>query len=125
MTYRMHQIIRDHSGSPFPRPSKRITHCVQCSAFAHVGGFAAHQEVLARRCEEIDHLSVFAKPCLVLRTSRNDHDVALAADPLFGAEAELHLALEHPRDLFICVTVRLNMDAGPYAPPDKHPLITG
>src|SRR6516164_9046211 len=77
MTYRMHQITRDHSGSLVPRsPSKRIRHCVQCSAFAHVGRFAAHQEVLARRCEEIDHLSVFAKPCLVLRTSRNDHDVA-------------------------------------------------
>ena len=31
------------------------------------------------------------KPCLVLRTSRNDDDVALVADPLFAAEAELHL----------------------------------
>src|SRR5215471_20085447 len=36
------------------------------------------------------------EPSLVLRTSRNDDDVALAADPLFAAEAELHLALEHP-----------------------------
>jgi hypothetical protein len=26
----------------------------------------------------------------VLYTPRNDHDVALAADPLFAAEAELH-----------------------------------
>jgi len=122
----MHQITRDHSGSLVPRsPSKRIRHCVQCSAFAHVGGFAANQEVVARRREEVDHLGVFAEPCLVFRTSRNDHDIARAADPLFGAEAELHLALEHPRDLFICVTVRLNMDAGPYAPADKHPLITG
>jgi hypothetical protein len=40
----------------------------------------------------------------VLRTSRNDHDVARAADPLFGAEAELHLALEHPNDLLIRMT---------------------
>src|SRR5262249_46441893 len=120
------QITRDHSGSLVPRsPSKRIRHCVQGSTFAHVGGFAAHQEVLPRWCEEIDHLSVFAKPCLVLRASWNDHDVARTANSLFGAEAELHLALEHPRDLFICVTVRLNMDAGPYAPPDEHTLITG
>jgi hypothetical protein len=59
-----------------------------CSAFAHVGGFAAHQEVLARRCEEIDHLGVFAKPCLVLRASRNDHDVAGTANSLFAAEAK-------------------------------------
>jgi hypothetical protein len=44
-----------------------------CSAFAHVGGFAAEEEVVARRREEIDHLRVFAEPCLVLRTSRNDH----------------------------------------------------
>ena len=53
----------------------------------------------------------------MLRTSWNDHDVARAADPLFAAEAELHLALEHPNDLLICVTVRLDMDAGPDAPP--------
>jgi hypothetical protein len=33
----------------------------------------------------------------VLHTSRNDHNVARAADPLFAAEAELHLALEHTR----------------------------
>ncbi len=59
----------------------------------------------------------------MLRTSRNDHDVALAADPLFGAQAELHLALEHPHDLFICVTVRLDMDTGPDAPPYDHPLV--
>src|SRR5215813_7170965 len=96
-----------------------------CLAVAHVGGFAANQEIVARRREEINHLGVFAEPCLVLRTSRNDHDVALAADPLFAAEAELHLALEHPHDLFICVTVRLDMDAGPDAPPYDHPLVAG
>ena len=56
-------------------------------------GFAAEQAVVARGCEEIDHLGVVAEPGLVLRTSRNDHEVALAADPLFGAKAELHFAL--------------------------------
>ena len=56
-----------------------------CSAFAHVGGFAAEQEVVALRRKEIDHLGVFAEPCLVLRTSRNDDDVTLAADPPFAA----------------------------------------
>src|SRR6516162_10406649 len=95
-----------------------------CSAFAHVGGFAADQEVVARRCEEIDHLGVFAEPCLVLSTSRNDHDVARPADPLFASKVKLHLALEHPHDLLIWVTVRLDMDAGPDAPPYDHPLIT-
>ena len=55
---------------------------------------------------------------MLLRTSRNDHDVARAAGPLFGAEAELHLALEHPNDLLICMPVRLDMDAP--APPDDH-----
>src|SRR5262245_64471422 len=84
-----------------------------CSAFAHVGGFAAEEEVVARRREEIDHLGIFAKPSFVLCTSRNNHHVALAADPLFVAEPELHLALEHPHDLFIWMTVRLDMDTGP------------
>src|SRR5262245_36247901 len=98
---------------------------MQGSTFAHVGGFAAHQDVLARWCEEIDHLSVFAKPCLVLRASRNDHDVARTANSLFAAEAKLHLAFEHPHDLLICVSVRLNMDASPDAPPYEHSLITG
>src|SRR5262245_59768131 len=46
------------------------------SAFAHVGGFAADEEVVARRREEIDHLGVFGEPPFVLGTSRNDHDVA-------------------------------------------------
>jgi hypothetical protein len=44
----------------------------------------------------VEQLCVFVEPSLVLlRTSRIDHDV----DPLFGAEAERHLALEHPNDL--------------------------
>jgi hypothetical protein len=89
-----------------------------------VGGGPADEEVVARRREEIDHLRVFAEPSLVLRISWNNYDVARSADPLFAAEAELHLTLEHPHDLFICVAVRLNMDAGPDAPPYEHPLFT-
>src|SRR5262249_24261703 len=76
-----------------------------------------------RRREEVDQLAIFAKPSLVLRASRNDHDVALAADPLFAAEAELHLALEHPHDLLIWVTVRLDMDASLDARPYDHPMV--
>jgi len=96
-----------------------------CLAPAHVGGFAAEEEVVARRSEEIDHLGVFAESCLVLCTSRHDDDVTLAADPLFAAEAELHFALEHPRDRLIWATVRLDMDASPDTPPCNHPLVAG
>src|SRR6516162_1937547 len=35
------------------------------------------------------------------------------------------ITLEHPHDLFIFVSVRLNMDASPDAPPYEHSLITG
>jgi hypothetical protein len=52
---------------------------------------------------------------LVLDTSRNDHDVAPAADPLRGTEAQFHLALEYPHDRLIGLTVRLDMHAGPDA----------
>src|SRR5262249_33978603 len=97
----------------------------KCSALVHVGGFAAEEEVGARRREESNRFGVFAEPSLVLRASRNDHDVPRAADALFAAEAKLHLALEHPHDLFIFVSVRLNMDASPDAPPYEHSLITG
>ena len=38
----------------------------------------------------------------MLRTSRNDHEVARATDSLFAAEAKLHIAFEHPHDLLIC-----------------------
>jgi hypothetical protein len=48
-----------------------------------------------------------------------NHNVTLAADPLFAAEAELHLPLS------ICVTVRLDMGAGPDTPPYDHPLVAG
>jgi hypothetical protein len=65
-------------------------------AFAHVGGFAAEQEVVAHRCEEVDHLRVFAESGLVFGTSRNDDNVAGAADALFAAQTEFHPALEHP-----------------------------
>src|ERR1700731_4033242 len=61
----------------------------------------------------------------MLYAPRNDHDVALAADPLFAAEGELHLSLEHPNDLLIGVTVRLDMDTGPDTPPYDHPLLAG
>src|SRR5262245_43282103 len=93
--------------------------------FADVGGFAADEEVVARRGEEIDHLCVFAEPPFVLRAPWNDHDVAWTADPLFAAEAEVHLPFEHPYDLLICVTVRLDMDASPDAPPYDHSLVAG
>src|SRR5262249_52303764 len=93
------------------------------SAFAYVGRSATEEKGGARGGEEIDHLRVFAGPCLVLRAPGNDHDVARAADPLFAAEAELHFALEHPNDLLICVTVRLDMDAGLDTPPYDHPLV--
>jgi len=78
-------------------------------------------EIAALDDGAVDHLGVFVEPSLVLlRTSRNDHDVARAADPLFGADAKLHLALVHLNDRLICVRVRLDMDAGPNAPPDDH-----
>src|SRR5262245_16272150 len=105
------------------RRNTRVGWC--CFAIAHIGGSAAGEEVVARRGEEIDHLGVLAEPCLVLRTSWDDHDITWAADPLFGAEAELHLSLEHPHNLLVCMTVRLNMDASLDAPPYEHSLITG
>ena len=40
--------------------------------------------------------------------------------PLFGAEAKLHLAVEHPNDLLICVTMRLDIDAAPIAVSSLH-----
>lgn len=51
-------------------------------------------EIAALHDGAVDHLGVIVEPSLVLlRTSRIDHVFARAADPLFGAEAELHLAL--------------------------------
>jgi hypothetical protein len=93
--------------------------------FAHVGRFPPEQEFGTRRGEEIDHLGIFAKPGVMLCTSPNDHDVALAADPLFAAEAELHLPLQHSDDLLIGVTVRPDMDTGPDTPPYDHALAAG
>ncbi len=46
------------------------------SAFTNIMGLAASQEIVARWCEEIDHLSIFSEPCLMLRACWNDHDVA-------------------------------------------------
>lgn len=72
-------------------------------------------EIAALDDGAVDHLGVFVEPSLVLlRTSRNDHDVARAADLLFGAGAELHLALEHPNDL---QRPQCNSLSGPPAPP--------
>src|SRR5260370_31038101 len=67
-------------------------------------------EIAALHDGAVDRLGVFVEPSLVLlRTSRIDHDVARAADLRFGVEAELHLALEHPNDLLICVTVAMKV----------------
>jgi hypothetical protein len=54
--------------------------------FAHVGGLPPSGNS-ARGGAKKSITSVFAKPSLVLYTRRNDHDVALAADPLFVVEA--------------------------------------
>jgi hypothetical protein len=47
--------------------------------FAYIMEFTARQEIVARRCEEIHHLSVFSEPCLVLEAGWNDRDVPRAA----------------------------------------------
>src|SRR5215467_14590145 len=47
------------------------------------------------------------------------------ANSLFAAEAKLHLPFEHPHYLLVCVTVRLDMDASPDAPPYDHSLVAG
>jgi hypothetical protein len=59
----------------------------------------------------------------VLNTFRNDHDVAPPTDPLFATEPELHLAGKEPHDLLITMTVWLDMNPGPDAPPYDHPLV--
>src|SRR5262249_51274970 len=53
-------------------PWSKLNMRASCSTFADVGGFAAGEEVVARRREEIDHLAVFAEPCLMLHSSRHD-----------------------------------------------------
>jgi len=79
------------------------------------------RRVGSRRAEARRNRSPRCPRGTVLRTSRNDHDVTLAADPLFTAEVELHLALEHPHDLLL----RFDMDAGPDALPYDHLLVAG
>ena len=58
---------------------------------ARIVALPVEQIELRRICEKI-----FAEPSLMLRTSLNT--MTSAADPLFGAEPELHLVLEHPND---------------------------
>src|SRR5258708_3004352 len=48
-----------------------------------------------------------------------------AACPLLRPQAGLQRALQHPHDLPIRVTVRLDINTGPDAPPHEHCLITG
>ena len=38
---------------------------------------------------------------------------------------EVHPAPEHPNDLLVWVTVRLDMHASPDTPPYDHPLVAG
>jgi len=60
----------------------------------------------------------------VFLTSRNNHDVARPQDPLLSTKANSILPFKHPHDLLICVTVRLDMDASPDAPPNESSLVT-
>ena len=61
-------------------------------------------EIAALHDGAVDHLGVFVG-LVLLRTFRLTVSSPGPQNPLFGAEAELHLALEHPNDLLICVTV--------------------
>jgi hypothetical protein len=51
-------------------------------------------------------------------------DYALAHEKSLAVSVGL-LPLEHPHDLLIWMTVRLDMDAGPDAPPYDHRLVAG
>src|SRR5262249_7427961 len=55
-----------------------------CSTFADVGGFAAEEEVVARRREEIDHLGVFATG-----DTRHEFDPAHPTPVVTGASLAL------------------------------------
>ena len=80
-------------------------------------GVADDPEEISRLAFEVLE-TVWAPQWFTAATAcKANHHVALAADRLFGAEAE-HLAVERPNDRLICVTVRLDMDPGPNALPD-------
>jgi len=61
----------------------------------------------------------------MLYTPRNDHDVARLQTRCSLPRRNSIFPFEHPDDLLIGVTVRLDMDTGPDAPPYDHPLAAG
>src|SRR5262249_61175678 len=85
-----YQNTRDHKGSLVYLAAH--THSVNgrwqgSSAFAHVGGFSAPQEVLAGRWEEIGQLGVLPTPSLGILTSRKCLDVARTANSHVACQA--------------------------------------
>src|SRR6516225_4616790 len=106
-------------------PWSKLNMRASCSAFAHVGGLPPSRKSSRGGAKKSitsvssrNHASCSVPPGMTTTSH-------LPADPLFAAEAEFHLAFEHPHDLLICVTVRLDMDAGPDAPPYDHSLVAG
>src|SRR5262249_58853324 len=95
-----------------------------CSAFAHVGGLAAGRKSSPGGAKKSttsvssrNHASCSVPPGMTTTSPAPQTRCSL---PRRNSIFPLH-----PRDLLICVAVRLNMDASPYAPPYEHPLITG
>src|SRR6516165_6675852 len=91
----------------------------------HIRRRAPGEKIFPRRREDVHDLGVFGEKTFVLGAAGNDCDIARVHRTLLVADAEIHLALEHPNDLLVRMLMRARMRARLDFPPHDHSMLAG
>src|SRR5215470_16673704 len=90
---------------------------------AHIRRRSPSEKILARWREDVHDLGVFGEKTFVLDVAGNNCDIPREHRTPLVADAEVHLALEHPNDLLVRMLMRTSLRARLDFPPHDHSLL--
>src|SRR5262245_19138681 len=92
------------------------------TAHAYKTAYPRRENLHAGR-EDVHDLGVFGEKTFVLDVAGNNRNIAPDHRTPFVADAEIHLALEHPNDLLVRMPMRAGVRARLDSPPHDHSML--
>src|SRR5262245_23350849 len=89
----------------------------------HIRRRTPSEKIFTRWREDVHDLGVFGEKTFVLDVAGNNGNIAPDHRTPLVAEAEIHLALEHPNDLLVRMMMRTSMRPRLYFPSHDHSLL--
>src|SRR5947209_4785567 len=97
--------------------------CSRPSRRTHIRRRTPGEKIFTRWREDVHDLGVFGEKTFVLDVAGNNCNIAPDHRTPLAADAEIHLALEHPNDLLVRMLMRTGMRARLDFPPHDHSML--